>query len=545
MKTNNIQSRILVLCVLLFIPFAFYAKESANKENEKLLKQLDEVIAHKDQYRALRITTADSLKNIAFNSIGDRRTQTIRELYSTYERFRNDSALAVLNYAETIPEFSSDTDFRDFVHISLARTLAVMGIFSDAFDYLEKVDPSKCSDSNKLLYYNVQHAANVWMADFTSISAPQVAAQCQSLAMQYNDSIIELEPDIIYKGINKATKAYKNGDIEESINIAKQLIGKGESSHQIYVYAILAQAFGKFGNTDQELRYLTLTAINDISNGISEYMALPLIALRIFSLGQTDRAYNYIICAMDDATYSNAKLRTLEATEYFPIIDKGHQEAIQLRRAFSILAYFSLGLLVIALIGGIFSLRRQMHKLSITRIALARANSRLEESNTKLQIINKDLVTADRIKEEYITRYLNKCKKYLEALETYRNQLYKHAQAHQWDELFKIVKSDAAFASEKERFYADFDELFLNLYPNFIEQFNALLTPEAQIVPKKGELLTTELRIFALIKLGIDDSSQIAKFLSYSLTTIYNYRSRIRNNALDTNVDFETKVLEL
>ena len=161
------------------------------------------------------------------------------------------------------------------------------------------------------------------------------------------------------------------------------------------------------------------------------------------------------------------------------------------------------------------------------------------------QIINKDLIASDRIKEEYITLYLNKCRKYLEAQEILRNQLFKLAQGHQWDELYKKLKSSEILASEKERFYADFDELFLNLYPDFIRQFNSLLKPEAQIVPKNGEKLTTELRIFALIKLGIDDSSQIAKFLSYSLTTIYNYRSRVRNNALESKDDFETKVLAL
>ena len=197
------------------------------------------------------------------------------------------------------------------------------------------------------------------------------------------------------------------------------------------------------------------------------------------------------------------------------------------------------------LTGSILSLYRQMSKLRLVRQALAKANRNLGESNAKLQIINKDLIASDRIKEEYITLYLNKCRKYLEAQEILRNQLFKLAQGHQWDELYKKLKSSEILASEKERFYADFDELFLNLYPDFIRQFNSLLKPEAQIVPKNGEKLTTELRIFALIKLGIDDSSQIAKFLSYSLTTIYNYRSRVRNNALESKDDFETKVLAL
>ena len=543
---NHIKRNILIaLCVLWVLPLAVFAKGKISSENEKLLKKLDYAIEHKEQYRSARLAKADSLRAIVKNSVGERRANAIRELYSVFERFRNDSALSVMNIATKIPEYETDKDFRDFVQISLSRTYAVMGLFTDAMTQLGQINPDSVSAENRLLYYNTKHSAYGWFADFAFYSAPELAKQSYEIQSQCNDSIILYETDPIYLAIDKATRAFKDGDIDLCISIAEPLLGQGEPIHEIYVYAILAQAYGKYGNIDKELCYLAMTSISDIEVGISEYMALHVLAQKLAALGETERAYRYIICALEDANSCGARLRSLEASEYFTIIDKGHRADEQQRKQLSTILYISLCLIVVVLTGSILSLYRQMSKLRLVRQALAKANRKLEESNAKLQIINKDLVASDRIKEEYITLYLNKCRKYLEAQEILRNQLFKLAQGHQWDELSKKLKSSEILASEKERFYADFDELFLNLYPDFIRQFNSLLKPEAQIVPKNGEKLTTELRIFALIKLGIDDSSQIARFLSYSLTTIYNYRSRIRNNALESKDDFETKVLAL
>ena len=543
---NHINKNIFVaLCVLWILPLAALAKGKISPENEELLNQLDYAIEHKEQYRYARLAKADSLKAIANNSVGNRRVNAIKELYGVYERFLNDSALSVMNIATRIPEYKTDKDFRDFVQISLSRTYAVMGLFTDAFTQLGQINPDSVSSENRLLYYNTKHSAYGWFADFAFYSSPELAKHSYDIQSQCNDSIILYETDPIYLAIDKATRAFKDGDIDQCINIAEPLLGQGELIHKIYVNAILAQAYGKFGDTEKELRYLAKTSICDIKVGISEYMALHVLAQKLAALGETERAYSYIICALEDANSCGARLRSLEASEYFTIIDKGHRADEQKRKLLSTILYISLCLIVVVLTGSILSLYRHMSKLRLVRQALAKANRNLGESNAKLQIINKDLIASDRIKEEYITLYLNKCRKYLEAQEILRNQLFKLAQGHQWDELYKKLKSSEILASEKERFYADFDELFLSLYPDFIRQFNSLLKPEAQIVPKNGEKLTTELRIFALIKLGIDDSSQIAKFLSYSLTTIYNYRSRVRNNALESKDDFETKVLAL
>ena len=179
-----------------------------------------------------------------------------------------------------------------------------------------------------------------------------------------------------------------------------------------------------------------------------------------------------------------------------------------------------------------------MKKLTVMR-------RRLYEANRKLVSANQNLAETGKIKEVYIARYLDKCVGYLEKLEQYRRSLEKLAMASKIEELFKTIRSEQFLRDERKLFYNEFDKSFLDLFPNFIEDFNALLQDEGKIYPKSGELLNTELRIFALIRLGVTDANRIAHFLGYSLATVYNYRSKIRNKAAGDKEAFEQAVMNL
>lgn len=178
-----------------------------------------------------------------------------------------------------------------------------------------------------------------------------------------------------------------------------------------------------------------------------------------------------------------------------------------------------------------------------TNTLLQELNEELHDSNSQLKEMNHTLSEANYIKEEYIGRYMDQCSTYLDKMDLYRRSLNKIAAAGRVEELYKAIKSSQFLDEELKEFYANFDMTFLQLFPNFVEEFNALLTEPMQ--PKPGELLNTELRIFALIRLGITDSTKIAQFLRYSVTTIYNYRTRVRNKALGERDEFETKVMQI
>ena len=169
----------------------------------------------------------------------------------------------------------------------------------------------------------------------------------------------------------------------------------------------------------------------------------------------------------------------------------------------------------------------------------------LSETNERLRLVNTELAQTGKIKEAYIAHYLELCVAYLDKLESYRRSLAKLAMASRIDDLFNAIKSEQFIKDERREFYHNFDKTFLELFPHFIASFNDLLVEEGKVYPKSNELLTTELRIFALIRLGITDSNAIAHFLSYSLATVYNYRSRMKNRAKGDKEMFEQEVMNI
>lgn len=258
----------------------------------------------------------------------------------------------------------------------------------------------------------------------------------------------------------------------------------------------------------------------------------------MYEVGDLDRAYKYLNCSMEDAVFCNARLRFIEVTQFFPIIDKAYKLKERRERQISRVLLISVSVLSLFLLAAIFYLYRWMRKLSAMRRDLTLAYQ-------KMQQVNNELAQTGKIKEVYIARCLDRCVIYLDKLEAYRRSLAKLAMASRLEELFKAIKSEQFIRDERKEFYNEFDKSFLELFPHFITSFNQLVVEEGRLYPKSGELLTTELRIFALIRLGVTDSNRIAHFLGYSLATIYNYRSKMRNKALGNKETFEQDVMNL
>ena len=263
-----------------------------------------------------------------------------------------------------------------------------------------------------------------------------------------------------------------------------------------------------------EIYYLAQTALIDLNASVREYAALQKLARLVYLQGDPERAYNYVSCSMKDAVACNARLRFLEVTEFYPIIDKAYSDKkAQEKRLERILT------------------------LSITGLAVCLI--------LLVVALNQQLQQTGKIKEVYIARYLDRCVSYLDKLEQYRRSLEKLAMASRIEDLFKAIRSADFLREERKNFYNEFDKSFLELFPNFIHDFNNLLNEDGKIEPKPGEILNTELRIFALIRLGVTDANRIAHFLGYSLATVYNYRSKIRNKAKGDKDNFEQEVMSL
>lgn len=276
------------------------------------------------------------------------------------------------------------------------------------------------------------------------------------------------------------------------------------------------------------------------------------LASVLYETGDIEEAYRCIKSSMEDAMFCNARLRTYEVSKIFPIIDLAYQENVNKQKAELQLFLILVSILSFFLIIAVIYVYRQMKRVARIRKELYRTNVKLSElnqdlqsSNSQLNEVNKELSEANQIKETYIGHFLDLCSTYINKLEKYQNTLNKKAVEKKLDELYKMLKSKEMIENELKELYENFDSIFLHLYPDFVEEFNSLLSENERFVLKPNELLNVELRIFALIRLGITDSSKIANFLHYSANTIYSYRTRVRNKAAVPRDQFEKMVMKI
>lgn len=528
------------------------------------LTNLDDVISKKSQYVTLRQQHTDSLKKVVSLATPEQLPDLYRELFNKYNHVQTDSALYYLELLEHTPQAKSDKSIFYFSQIGKAEVYAIRGLYFESLNILKQIDSNKLDPSNRLTYLHTARSIYGWMADYADIA--EMSDSLSRITQLYRDSIIACQPEGTGRNIVIVDKLLVDGKADKALSISFKDLKDSDENMRAYIYSNIARAYKLKGNTRLYTYYLALTATHDIQHGINEYMALPELANTMYHQGDITRAYNYLICSMEDANYCKARLRAVEASDFFPIIDKTYQAKEHARSNTQRIFTFALAITAVILIISLLFLRKQMNSLRAIRQKLASANQQLaqtnmqlgkqaqslEESNLQLATANSKLTSAysqlkaaDHVKEEYIAFYLEKCRSYIDSLEHFRRDTLRLAKNKQHADLLNTLKSEQLITEEQNRFLTDFDTAFLNIHPTFVTDFNKLLKPEKQLMPQRGELLTTELRIFALIRLGVTSTQRIAHFLNYSIATIYNYRSRIRNYAISDKDSFEERVMKL
>ena len=303
--------------------------------------------------------------------------------------------------------------------------------------------------------------------------------------------------------------------------------------------------YRQLGDERRARQYYMLSALADVCNATKENASFQELARMSYAAGDLSDAFKYAQAAIEDAQFSNVQFRTAQMAELYSIINAAYQ-AKEARAKSKLQHYMLLISLLSAVLAVLFVyLYQQLHKLSRTQVELSRANASLRQLNDELGDKNRELSESNDLKEQYIARFFDLCSLYIDKMDGYRKSLYRLAQNRQFDELHKRLKSTSMMENEVDELYKNFDAVFLNLYPTFVADFNALLADEERIRLRPGELLNKELRIYALLRLGITDSSKIAAFLRCSLSTVYNYRTRMRNRASVSKEEFEKKISEI
>nr|WP_246250897.1 DUF6377 domain-containing protein [Sphingobacterium prati] len=280
-----------------------------------------------------------------------------------------------------------------------------------------------------------------------------------------------------------------------------------------------------------------MAAITDVRLAIKENESLLTLAIYLNKKGDVNRAFAYIQAALDDANYYNSRFRNTVIARTQPIIEATYLAKIDQQRKNLRLYAIVISIFAVILILTLYFLFKQMKIVS-------RARKKLNMTNGQLILVNHKLDEANLVRERYIGYYLNQCAVYLEKLDDFRKNVYRKVKSRQLDDLQQLTSSNESLEKYAQDLYADFDRTFLEVYPNFVDEFNNLLRPDEQYQLKKDKL-NTELRIFALIRLGISDVNQIAIFLRYSMQTIYNYKSKVKSKAIDDAQHFEEKVRKL
>lgn len=507
--------------------------------NSAVLDSLDQIIRHhavyaqpKEEEIARQKTKLDSVRDDM------ERFRVLGEIADAYRSYSIDSQLVYTQERIELSERIGNPDLVVQAMLNMSECYYMVGMYKEADELLADAFAKGIPDFLKSYYYHLRRILYELLADYSSIDF--LHNQYLELLDAYRDSILSVNPveSFIY-AIVKSDQAVYRGNWQEAIDLLKNHDAKNNLSihEKALLYYGLAKVYVQMGDTDNAIYYYALSSQCDLKAAVREYISLRELAELLFERGDIERAYNYIKCSMDDAALCNARLRAIELLPIYKIIQEAYQAQIEKQRKSSLLFTYIISVCLFVMMVTFILVFWQNRKLSATR-------KKLKTANDDLLVANSNLAESNHIKEEYISRYMNQCSNYIEKMDEYRRQLNKMATSGQSQELFKTLKSSKIIDKELKEFYANFDESFLQLYPDFVQKFNDLLEPSARVVPK-GELLSPELRIYALIRLGITDSAKIAQFLRYSITTIYNYRTKMRNKALIDRNSFDERVMRL
>lgn len=541
------RNLLFLFCIFFSIPLF------AGSEMDSLLRVLDRTVDDFQIYSNMKEAKINKLKDLLkYTTSYSQKYEICGKLYDEYSFYKSDSALVYarkkLLIAEKLNNKRNLTDAR----LNLASIMGITGMYKEAMDIVNKVDVNEAPDL-KAYYFHINRTIYGFMADYASSS--QEKKRYDEITAAYRDSLLIVNaPSSSAHVMVRSDQLIVNKKYNEALKLLLNYyptIKNNIHDRAIIAYSIALAYHGKH-ERDLEKRWLTTSAIYDLQSATKEYISLRLLAYTLYEDGDVDRAYKYIKRSLDDALFCNARLRTFEISKMLPIIDKAYQQQSDSRQRLMMITIFSISTLSVLLMLAVFFVYRQMKKLAVARKKLSDANKLLNDlnyelsaTNTQLNNTNETLLEANLIKEEYIGRYMDQCSAYIDKLDDYRRLLSKTATAGKIDDLLRVIKSKQFIEDELKEFYDNFDSTFLQLFPTFVDEFKLLLSDYEDVTLKSGQLLNTELRIFALIRLGITDSVKISHFLRYSLSTIYNYRTKLRNKAICKRGEFEENVMRI
>lgn len=548
---KRILSLVYILCFS-----ALTSSFAQNKNIKDLYEQLDQAIKQSQYYISQKESRITKIKKQSRQGHTPQQLLTAYyKLYEEYKAYQSDSSIYYIHQAIDLAKRNNmKSDFTKLRSL-LALQYSTSGAFTEALHVLQSIDKKTLNNANKKDYYIAFYHVYGELG-FTNINIDtDLSQEFYSKQDCYRDTLFSiLSPNSEDYLMRKEVLLTSQNKLKEALKINDIRLSKcKKGSHEYGIVAYYRYLIYRSLKDEDMVKYWLLqSAICDVKCTINDQASLWILAEILSKEKDVERSYKYINFSWNANKRFSTRIRSWQISPVLGTIDHNYQA--ELKKAYHrlIFAIICVSLLVIALALLTFYINKQKSYLSKARNELKKTNTQLEELNNKLsstngmlKASNDKLNESNGVKEEYIGQFLGACSHYIDKLDKLRLNVNKMVKNKQYNELYSMTKSSEVKEQELEELYANFDKVFLNLFPNFVEDLNGLLKEEYQIHLSSPDKLSAIVRVFALIRLGIDDSTKIAEFLHYAVNTIYNYRAKLRNGAIIDRNEFEKKVREL
>lgn len=568
------MSKSFITIILLVISICGASAKSSAALNsslstQQLLDSLDSSLGKSAAYTAEKERRISSLRRrLSQTANPEQRFWICRNLVDEYSSYNSDSALHYIDASTAVGRQTGRREWVDEMNLNRAYIYAATGLLSEAESALNEVDPRQMTPAlaseyyNRLLFVLTHKDQYLGKNSLTRPYSERAKAMLDSVSRLMQPSDPQYIWFLAWRSMTDPAKTREAIPVVE-----KALESSTYSTREEAMNAwILSRLYELTGNSDMMMRYLILSAIADVRTSNKEIASLEEISNRLYQSNDLERANDYISLCLQLANDYKSRVRVGRLADLQYHITKAYSQRNDRQRRklnvyFIIALVFAAGLAVAMLI--LYKQNRRIHRskteldrsnaqlnskveeLSQTRRQLKEANDRLEILYRNVRDEAGELAAGNDAKERYIADIFAICSDYISKLDEFRRNIYRKIVAHNFDEVKELTKSHELSHGEIKELYQNFDSIFLKVYPNFVDDFNTLLRPDERIAMKKPGVLTTELRIYALVRLGINDSVKIARFLHCSTQSVYNARMKMRNKSDISKEQFAEAVRRL
>lgn len=534
---------------ILLVFFSLFVLLPGVASNQNSLSHLDNILSHRKEYNNSKEQHINILKEcITKYNVPEERLKIYELLYQEYYVYKFDSAQLYVDKALVLSRKLHDHYHTALDLIYKAKLFSIGGLYGEATVLLDSININQLNKELRFQYYTTYFTLYSYRSDYCNDKyyKPKyraLASSCLREAMQY---LTKDMPE--YNFYHGEYYIYVEPNDQKALIYYFKTIHEQKQASRYYAMACFAIAnnYKKHNHLKQYENYLIKASISDALCNTRENLALQDLATLLFEKGKDNivRADKYISISLEDAKFYNSRLRILEISQKLPTIVSAYENMMKMNNKKLKSALFLISLLIISCIISLIFIFRQNKQLTLRRRQLSENNNKLTTLNGRLNVLNAALLDTNHKREGLAKLYIDLCAKYIDRLNKYKNMVKRKIKAHQVNELLSNISSSRLSEEDATTFITRFDKAFLDLYPTFIEEFNNLLDQPQIEKAKQPHSLTPEQRIYALIRLGVKESSEIATLLFYSPQTIYNYRSAVKNKAKNKDT-FEDDIMNL